>query len=131
VRLRPILMTTFALIAGMMPVAIGLGEGGEFYRPMAVAIIGGTITSTLLTLLVVPTFYDSIEIARDRAVAKFHRRALAWNPFFAFIATIVESVLTLLLVRFFYRLVKKPFSRAKVPFVGGAQPGELPSHTGD
>ena len=63
VRLRPILMTTFALIAGMMPVAIGLGEGGEFYRPMAVAIIGGTITSTLLTLLVVPTFYDSIEIA--------------------------------------------------------------------
>ena len=63
VRLRPILMTTFALIAGMMPVAIGLGEGGEFYRPMAVAIIGGTITSTLLTLLVVPTFYDS---HRDR-----------------------------------------------------------------
>ncbi|MCW5593476.1 MAG: efflux RND transporter permease subunit, partial [Burkholderiales bacterium] len=55
VRLRPILMTTFALIAGMLPVAIGLGEGGEFYRPMAVAIIGGTITSTLLTLLVVPT----------------------------------------------------------------------------
>jgi len=43
-RLRPILMTTFALIAGMMPVAIGVGEGGEFYRPMAVAIIGGTIT---------------------------------------------------------------------------------------
>ena len=62
VRLRPILMTTFALIAGMLPVAIGLGEGGEFYQPLAVAIIGGTITSTLLTLLVVPTFYDSIEI---------------------------------------------------------------------
>ncbi len=70
VRLRPILMTTFALIAGMMPVAIGMGEGGEFYRPMAVAIIGGTITSTLLTLLVVPTFYDSIQIAkRDRMFA--------------------------------------------------------------
>ncbi len=68
VRLRPILMTTFALIAGMMPVAIGLGEGGEFYRPMAIAIIGGTITSTILTLLVVPTFYDSIEIARDQFV---------------------------------------------------------------
>ena len=68
VRLRPILMTTFALIAGMMPVAIGVGEGGEFYRPMAVAIIGGTITSTLLTLLVIPSFYDSIEInARARA----------------------------------------------------------------
>jgi HAE1 family hydrophobic/amphiphilic exporter-1 len=72
VRLRPILMTTFALIAGMMPVAIGMGEGGEFYRPMAVAIIGGTITSTLLTLLVVPTFYDSIEIWKDKMLARFH-----------------------------------------------------------
>src|SRR5260370_15143536 len=81
VRLRPILMTTFALIAGMMPVAIGIGEGGEFYRPMAVAIIGGTITSTLLPLLVVPTFYASIEIARDRAFAQYGRRALRWNPF--------------------------------------------------
>ena len=74
-RLRPILMTTFALIAGMLPVAIGLGEGGEFYRPMAVAIIGGTITSTLLTLLVIPSLYDSIEVSRDRAVAKFTRRS--------------------------------------------------------
>ena len=45
-RLRPILMTTFALIAGMLPVAIGVGAGAEFYRPLAVAIIGGTITST-------------------------------------------------------------------------------------
>ncbi len=73
VRLRPILMTTFALIAGMLPVAIGLGEGGEFYRPMAVAIIGGTITSTLLTLLVVPTWYDSIEIMRERWGERFRR----------------------------------------------------------
>src|SRR5678815_6145712 len=72
-RLRPILMTTFALIAGMLPVAIGMGEGGEFYRPMAVAIIGGTITSTLLTLLVIPSFYDSIEIMRERWVARFRR----------------------------------------------------------
>ncbi len=103
VRLRPILMTTFALIAGMMPVAIGMGEGGEFYRPMAVAIIGGTITSTMLTLLVVPTFYDSIEIARDRAIAKFRRRAERWNPALAFLATLVEAFLALLLVRFAYR----------------------------
>ncbi|HUL57557.1 MAG TPA: efflux RND transporter permease subunit, partial [Usitatibacter sp.] len=73
VRLRPILMTTFALIAGMMPVAIGVGEGGEFYRPMAVAIIGGTITSTMLTLLVVPTFYDSIEIWKDKLLALWGR----------------------------------------------------------
>ena len=74
-RLRPIMMTTFALIAGMMPVAIGLGEGGEFYRPMAVTIIGGTITSTMLTLLVIPCFYDSIEMMRERCVQKFHRRS--------------------------------------------------------
>ncbi|MBK7474210.1 MAG: efflux RND transporter permease subunit [Betaproteobacteria bacterium] len=107
VRLRPILMTTFALIAGMMPVAIGLGEGGEFYRPMAVAIIGGTITSTLLTLLVVPTFYDSIEIAHDRMFAKFHRRAERRNAFVAFVLTFFEAILTLLMVRFVYRAIKK------------------------
>ena len=102
-RLRPILMTTFALIAGMLPVAIGTGEGGEFYRPMAVAIIGGTITSTLLTLLVIPSFYDSIEQARDRMVAKFRRRELRWNSFAAFILTFVEALLTLTLMRFVFR----------------------------
>jgi hydrophobic/amphiphilic exporter-1 (mainly G- bacteria), HAE1 family len=77
-RFRPILMTTFALIAGMLPVAIGVGEGGEFYRPMAVAIIGGTITSTLLTLLAIPSFYDSIEIGREkfaRLVARLRGKA--------------------------------------------------------
>ncbi len=113
VRLRPILMTTFALIAGMMPVAIGVGEGGEFYRPMAIAIIGGVITSTLLTLLVVPTFYDSIEIARDRAVAKYRARAARWNPLLAFLATLVEALLALLLLRLLYRLPQRWFSRAR------------------
>jgi HAE1 family hydrophobic/amphiphilic exporter-1 len=131
VRLRPILMTTFALIAGMMPVAIGVGEGGEFYRPMAVAIIGGTITSTLLTLLVVPTFYDSIEISRDRAIAKFRRRAQRWNPFAAFVTTLVEAILTLLLVRFAYRASRKLLAR-----LGRARPAapladEAPVQTGD
>jgi HAE1 family hydrophobic/amphiphilic exporter-1 len=107
VRLRPILMTTFALIAGMMPVAIGLGEGGEFYRPMAVAIIGGTITSTILTLLVVPTFYDSVEIARDRAIAKFRSRAERWHALPAFVATLIEAVLTVLAVRLMWRTVRR------------------------
>ncbi len=102
-RLRPILMTTFALIAGMLPVAIGVGEGGEFYRPLAIAIIGGTITSTLLTLLVVPTFYDSIEIARDRMIAKYGRRAEKWNALFAFLLTFVEAILTLVFVRLVFR----------------------------
>ena len=105
-RLRPILMTTFALVAGMLPVAIGIGEGSEFYRPMAVAIIGGTITSTFLTLLVIPSFYDSIEISRDRALAKFQARERRWNPFFAFALTLVEALLTLLLVRAVWRGLK-------------------------
>lgn len=106
-RLRPILMTTFALIAGMLPVAIGHGEGGEFYRPLAVSIIGGTITSTLLTLLMVPTFYDSIEITRDRMAAKFSRRTRRWNAFVATVLTFVEVILALTFVRLVYRLVMK------------------------
>ena len=106
-RFRPILMTTLALIAGMMPVAIGIGEGGEFYRPMAVAIIGGTITSTLLTLLIVPTFYDSIEIARDHALAKFRRRAPRFTMVGAFLLTLVEALLALVLVRFVFRQLVK------------------------
>ncbi|MFZ6641876.1 efflux RND transporter permease subunit [Undibacterium sp. TC4M20W] len=109
VRLRPILMTTFALIAGMLPVALGLGEGGEFYRPLAIAIIGGTITSTILTLLVVPTFYDSIEISRDRMMAKMHRRMEERNPLLGFCMTMLEALFTLLLVRFIYRMLMKLF----------------------
>jgi len=110
-RLRPILMTTFALIAGMMPVAVGMGDGGEFYRPMAVAIIGGTITSTLLTLLVIPTFYDSIEFARERALAKFHLRSGQRGAFAAFVLTFFEAVLTLVFLRFIYRLLRAGASR--------------------
>jgi len=56
-RLRPILMTTFAMIFGMIPIAIGLGDGSEIRSPMALAIIGGLTSSTLLTLLVVPVLY--------------------------------------------------------------------------
>ncbi len=112
VRLRPILMTTFALIAGMMPVALGLGEGGDFYRPLAIAIIGGTITSTILTLLVVPTFYDSIEIKRDRMWAKFQWRAGRYNVLLAFVVTFVEALLTIVLVRFVFRMLKLLFNLA-------------------
>ena len=74
-RLRPILMTTFALVAGMLPVAIGIGEGSGFYRPLGVAVIGGTITSTVLTLLIVPTFYYSIESRKRRFKAWLARRS--------------------------------------------------------
>jgi hydrophobe/amphiphile efflux-1 (HAE1) family protein len=106
-RLRPILMTTFALIAGMFPVALALGDDGQFYQPLAIAIIGGTITSTLLTLLVVPTFYDSIEIARDRMVAKFGRRAERFHALPAFVMTFVEAILTLTFVRLLFRVLVK------------------------
>jgi HAE1 family hydrophobic/amphiphilic exporter-1 len=93
-----------------------------------VAIIGGTITSTLLTLLVVPTIYDSIEISRDRAIAKFRRRALKWNPFFAFVTTFVEALLTLVLIRFFYRLAKKVIGWARRR---GGPPPEIKVQPGD
>jgi HAE1 family hydrophobic/amphiphilic exporter-1 len=58
VRLRPILMTTFAMIFGMFPVAFGMGEGAETRAPMGIAVIGGLLTSLFLTLLVVPAAYD-------------------------------------------------------------------------
>jgi multidrug efflux pump subunit AcrB len=124
-RLRPILMTTFALIAGMVPVALGLGEGGEFYRPLAIAIIGGTITSTILTLLVVPTFYDSIEIKKDNMVVKFHRRSARFNMVVAFFMTAVEVVLMLTLIRFMFRTVVKLGRWVMRRFRGAAEPVSL------
>jgi HAE1 family hydrophobic/amphiphilic exporter-1 len=105
-RFRPILMTTFALIAGMLPVAIGIGEGGEFYRPMAVAIIGGTITSTFLTLLMVPSFYDSIEIMRDHLGQKFQRRAARWGSLVSGVLCFLEVLAFLTLLRFLFRLLR-------------------------
>jgi len=73
IRLRPILMTTFALIAGMIPVALGRGEGAQFRAPLGVAVIGGTITSTLLTLLVIPTVYEILDGWREKAGALVQR----------------------------------------------------------
>lgn len=58
IRLRPVLMTSVALIFGMLPIAFSLGEGSEFRAPMAITVIGGLITSTLFTLIVVPVIYD-------------------------------------------------------------------------
>jgi HAE1 family hydrophobic/amphiphilic exporter-1 len=58
IRLRPILMTSVATIAGAIPVALALGPGAESRNPMAIAVIGGVVFSTLLTLFVVPCFYS-------------------------------------------------------------------------
>ncbi|RMH39186.1 MAG: efflux RND transporter permease subunit [Deltaproteobacteria bacterium] len=71
VRLRPILMTSAAMIFGMLPVAFALSEGGEIRAPMAVAVIGGLLTSTLLTLVVVPVVYSLLDAAA-------HARPVRW-----------------------------------------------------
>lgn len=72
-RLRPILMTSFALIAGMLPVAIGLNEASKQRTSMGVALIGGLMSSTLLTLVVVPAAYGYIERLRAFLIRKFSR----------------------------------------------------------
>ena len=66
VRLRPILMTTITTILGLFPMALGLGEGAELRTPMAVTVIGGLLTGTILTLVVIPTVYDVV--VREKAV---------------------------------------------------------------
>jgi HAE1 family hydrophobic/amphiphilic exporter-1 len=70
IRLRPILMTTIAMIAGMIPVAMAKGDGAETRVPMAIAIIGGLVTSTMLTLGVVPVFYSLVDGLRRRVAGK-------------------------------------------------------------
>jgi HAE1 family hydrophobic/amphiphilic exporter-1 len=72
IRLRPILMTTIAMIAGMIPVALARGDGAETRVPMAIAIIGGLVSSTVLTLVVVPVFHallDRFKRRRDVTLA--------------------------------------------------------------
>ena len=75
-RLRPILMTTFAMIFGMMPVAFAISEGSEFRSPMGQAVIGGLITSTLLTLFIVPVVYSLIDDFSFRALSGWFLRLL-------------------------------------------------------
>jgi HAE1 family hydrophobic/amphiphilic exporter-1 len=70
VRLRPIIMTTAAMIFGMLPLALAIGEGAEQRAPMAHAVIGGLITSTLLTLFVVPVFYTLLDDLAVRVMGK-------------------------------------------------------------
>jgi HAE1 family hydrophobic/amphiphilic exporter-1 len=76
-RLRPILMTSVAIVAGMLPVAIGGGEGADFRAPLGRAVIGGVITSTLLSLLVIPTLYDVLSGWRDRLAKRFFPKRVA------------------------------------------------------
>ena len=72
-RARPIVMTSVAMAAGMLPTALGLGEGATFRQPMAVAVIGGLVSSTLLALLLVPVVYELIERIEQRLGPRFAR----------------------------------------------------------
>ena len=73
VRLRPILMTTFAMVLGMMPVALGVGEGSDIRSPMGVTVIGGLITSLFLTLAVVPAAYDLFDDWKEKLGARIRK----------------------------------------------------------
>jgi HAE1 family hydrophobic/amphiphilic exporter-1 len=76
-RLRPIMMTTLALIAGMVPVALGYGEGADFRAPLGRAVIGGVIASTVLTLLVIPTVYEIFDEWREAILRRFRPKSHA------------------------------------------------------
>jgi multidrug efflux pump subunit AcrB len=79
-RARPIVMTTVAMIAGMLPVAIGLGGDTSFRQPMAVAVIGGLLTSTGLTLVIVPAVFTIIDDVERWLAPKFGRVLTAQPP---------------------------------------------------
>lgn len=76
IRLRPILMTSVATFMAATPIALGLGPGSEIRTPMAIAIMGGLVVSTVLSLLVVPAFY----VVADRVVARLRRTAKQRGP---------------------------------------------------
>ena len=61
IRIRPILMTTLATLFGLLPLALGIGSGAELQRPLALAVIGGLLLSTLITLVVMPVLYSFVE----------------------------------------------------------------------
>ena len=73
-RARPIVMTTIAMGAGMMPIAIGLGTDPSFRSPMAIVVIGGLITSTFLSLLVIPVIFTFVDDGVQKLAKLFHRR---------------------------------------------------------
>ena len=81
-RMRPIVMTTVAMIAGMMPIVLKFGAGAEARAPMAVAVVGGLITSTLLTLVVVPvvfTYIDDFQIWIVGKISRLYKKEFAHN----------------------------------------------------
>ncbi len=79
-RARPIVMTTVAMAAGMVPTALALGEGSEFRAPMAIAVIGGLISSTVLSLVLVPVVYELIDDFEKWIKPKLGRLVVQRDP---------------------------------------------------
>jgi multidrug efflux pump subunit AcrB len=80
-RAQPIVMTTIAMAAGMLPIALGLGTDPSFRSPMAIVVIGGLITSTFLSLLVIPVLFTYVDDGIQRLRRLFRRRpAAVANP---------------------------------------------------
>ncbi|MEX0979979.1 MAG: efflux RND transporter permease subunit, partial [Gemmatimonadota bacterium] len=80
VRLRPIVMTTVTTVLGLTPMALGIGRGADLRAPLAIAVIGGLIVATLLTLIVVPVIYSVVEGVRERLGAPASEAAPARAP---------------------------------------------------
>ena len=69
-RLRPVLMTSLTTILGMVPMSLGLGEGSEIWQPMGIAVVGGLLVSTLITLFIIPSLYSMLEGRKERKAAQ-------------------------------------------------------------
>jgi HAE1 family hydrophobic/amphiphilic exporter-1 len=80
-RLRPILMTTLTTILGMVPLALGRGEGSEIWRPLGISVIGGLTLSTLLTLVLIPVVYCTFAGSQIKRARKKHARQLALDAY--------------------------------------------------
>jgi HAE1 family hydrophobic/amphiphilic exporter-1 len=83
IRLRPILMTTFAMVFGMLPVALGIGEGADLRAPMGITLIGGLLTSLFLTLAVVPAAYDFFDDGKENIARRLknQKTVAMFRPF--------------------------------------------------
>jgi multidrug efflux pump subunit AcrB len=117
VRLRPIIMTTIAMILGMMPSAFGNGDGSEFRAPISIATIGGLMTSTLLTLVVVPVAYLLLE----RGLARIRAWREAPLPAWAKAAARVTGILVVLALIGAFLSVARAFAGPPSPAASARQ----------
>jgi hydrophobe/amphiphile efflux-1 (HAE1) family protein len=122
VRLRPIVMTTVAMVLGMTPSAFGGGDGSEFRAPISIATIGGLITSTLLTLVVVPVAYMLLERTIER-IREFRRAPL--SPGLR-VAARVTTVLVVLALIGAFASAAKAFGQTPSPAAGAPNARTLP-----